>query len=189
MIWEGVLYMESIKLQPLTNMEKKLAEENHNLVYSFLHRHGYSIEEFYNIVVFGYLKGIQVYCRRKDLQNKYQLAFICERYMQSEKGNYYRTENAKKRKPAETIISLDADYTETDSIYNCIGGKSVEDELLEVELLKETMENLSEIQREILKLKLEGYSNKEVHLSLEIPTSTYYKELDRIKIVFKGLVG
>ena len=51
------------------------------------------------------------------------------------------------------------------------------------------MENLSEVQRDILKLKLEGYSNKEVHLSLEIPTSTYYKELDRIKVVFKGLVG
>ncbi len=64
-----------------------------------------------------------------------------------------------------------------------------EDELLEIELLEEVLENLSEVQRDILKLKLKGYSNKEVHLSLKIPILTYYKELDRIKGVFKELVG
>lgn len=46
-----------MKLEKLTETEKKFAEENHNLVYGFLHKNGYSIESFYNIVVFGYLKG------------------------------------------------------------------------------------------------------------------------------------
>lgn len=181
--------MENNKLQPLSEMEKRQAEEHHGLVYSFLHRHGYSIEEFYNITIFGYLKGIQTYNRREDLKKKYQLAFICEQYMRAEIKDHFRVQNAQKRKPTETIISLDANHTETDNLYNLVGGKSVEDELLESELLEEVLENLSEVQRDILKLKLEGYSNKEVHLSLEIPTSTYYKELDRIKVVFKGLVG
>ena len=173
--------MESIKLQPLNDMEKKLAEENHNLLYSFLHRHKYSIEEFYNICVFGYLKGIQVYSRRKDLQSKYQLAFICKRYMQVEIGNYFKTENAKKRKPTETIISLDAEYTETENLYNCTGGKFLEEEIMEKESVKEMMENLSEVQRKIMELKIDGYGNKEVYLLLEIPSSTFYKELNRIK--------
>lgn len=181
--------MDNNKLQPLNDVEKRLSEEHHGLVYSFLHRHGYSIEEFYNIAIFGYLKAIQTYNRREDLRKKYQLAFICERYMSVEIGNHFRVQNAQKRKPTETIISLDANYTETDNLYNLVGGKSVEDELMESELLEELLENLSEVQRDILKLKLEGLSNKEVHLSLEIPTSTYYKELDRIKIIFKGLVG
>ena len=55
--------MKNNKLQPLSEIEKHLAEENHDLVYSFLHRHEYSIEEFYNIAIFGLLKGIQNYCR------------------------------------------------------------------------------------------------------------------------------
>lgn len=177
------------KLQPLSDMEKRQAEENHGLVYSFLHRHGYPIEEFYNIAIFGYLKGIQVYNRKEDLRKKYQFAFICEQYMRAEIKDHFRVQNAQKRKPTETILSLDANHTETESLYNLVGGKFVEDELLETELLKEICENLSEVQRNILKLKLEGYSNKEVHLSLEIPVSTYYKELDRIKVIFEGLVG
>lgn len=181
--------MENHKLQLLTDVEKRMSEEHHKLVYSFLHRHGYSIEEFYNIVIFGYLKGIQNYNRREDLKEKYQLAFICGRYMRAEIKDYFRVQNAQKRKPAETIISLDANYTETDNLYNLVDGKFVEDELLEIELLEEVLENLSEVQRDILKLKLKGYSNKEVHLSLKIPISTYYKELDRIKGVFKELVG
>lgn len=181
--------MKKSKLQPLTKMEKRMTEENHNLVYSFLHKHRYSIEEFYNVVIFGYLRGIQVYNRREDLRKKYQLAFICEQYMRVEIGNYFRTENSQKRKPMETIISLDSSYTETDSLYNLVGGKSAEDELMESELIEELLENLSEVQRDILKLKLEGYGNKEVYLALEIPSSTFYKEMSRIKIVVEKLVG
>lgn len=180
--------MKYNKLQPLSEIEKKQAEEHHKLVYSFLYRHRYSIEEFYNIAIFGYLKGIQTYNRREDLKEKYQLAFICEQYMRAEIKDHFRLQNAQKRKPTEMIISLDTNYTETDNFYNLVGRKSVESELLESELIEEVLENLSDVQRDILKLKLEGYSNKEVYLSLEIPTSTYYKELDRIKVVFKRLV-
>lgn len=173
--------MENIKLQPLTEYEKLQAEINHSLVYSFLHRHNYSIEEMYNVVIFGYLKGIQIYNRRKDLRNKYQLAFICEQYMRAEVGNYFRVENAQKRKPVEKIVSLDAEYTELENLYNVVGGKSLEEEILHKELLGELLENLSDIQRNILKLKLEGYSNKEVYICLKMPSSTFYKEMNRIK--------
>ena len=76
--------MKNNTLQPLSNIEKRQSEENQGLLYSFLHRHGYSIEEFYNIAIFGYLKGIQTYNRREDLRGKYQLAFICEQYMRAE---------------------------------------------------------------------------------------------------------
>lgn len=175
--------MENIKLQPLTEYEKSQAELHHSLVYSFLHRHNYAIESMYNVVIFGFLKGIQVYNRREDLRKKYQLAFICEQYMRAEAGNYFRVENAKKRKPLETIISLDAEYTELENLYNTVGGKSAEDEVMENELIEELLENFSELQRDILKLTLEGYSNKEVYICLEIPSSTFYKEMNRIKAI------
>lgn len=181
--------MEKNTLQPLTEMEKRMAEENHNLVYSFLHRHRYSIEEFYNVVIFGYLHGIQTYNRREDLREKYQLAFICERYMSVAIGNYFRKENAQKRKPMEITVSLDVNYAETDNFYNLVGGKSVEDEVLELKQVDEMMENFSEVQRDILKLKLEGFDNKEVYSLLEISSSTFYKEMNRIKTIMDKLVG
>lgn len=177
------------KLEPLSEYEKREAERNHNLVYAFLRTYNYSIESFYNIVIMGFLKGIQVYNRREDLRNKFDQTFICWQYMRSEMGNYFRTEQAKKRGSAETIISLDAEYSESENLYNCVGGKSAEDELLESELLENVLENLSEVQRDILKLKLEGYGNKEVCLALQIPSSTFYKEMNRIKVVVEKLVG
>ena len=181
--------MEKSKLQPLTEMEKRMAEENHNLVYSFLHRHGYSIEEFYNVVIFGYLRGIQVYNRKEDIRKKYQLAFICERNMLAETKDYFRSQNSQKRKPMEITVSLDINYAETDNIYNLVSGKSVEDEVLESKQVDDMMENLSEVQRDILKLKLEGYDNKEILSLLGIPSSSFYKEMNRIKVIMEKLVG
>lgn len=180
----GYTNMDNKKLQPLSEIEKRMSEENHGLVYSFLHRHGYSIEEFYNIVIWGYIKGIQIYNRRDDLKEKYQISFICEQYMRAEMSNHFKKENAKKRKPVGIVLSLDADYTETEPLYNCTGGKSAEDEVLESEALTEIMEILSDIQRKIISLRMDGFSNKETFLFLEIKPSTYYKELHRIKEVF-----
>lgn len=176
-------YHSLYELKPLTEEEKVLATENHSLVYSFLHRHKYAIEDFYNVVIMGYLQAVQVYNRRKDIKEKYQLAFIAEQYMRAQIGNYFRKEQSMKRKPDEMVLSLDANYAETENIYNLFGGKSAEEEVLEDEMLTELLEQFSSQQKDILKLKLEGYNNKEIYLLLEIPSSTFYLELNRIKKV------
>ena len=183
--------MENHKLQPLTVHERVQAAENHNLVYSFLHRHGYDMENFYDVVIFGYLKGIQIYNRRKDLHGKYQIAFICERYMSAEIGNYFRTKNAQKRKLAKNIISLDADYAESENFYNCTYGKIAdpESEIMGEVLMDQLLECLTESQREIVKRKIVGYDNKEILLLLEIKPSTYYKEARRIKSILNKLIN
>ena len=181
--------MENNKLQALTEKEKRLAENNHGLVYSFLRKYGYSIEDYYNIAVFGFLRGIQVYNRRKDLQKQYKLSVICYKYMRAEIGNYYRTQYAQKRKPTENILSLDADNPEMENLYNTVTGKSLESEYLEMELMEELLEKFTQIQRDIMKLKLEGYENKEVYLLLELPVSTFYKELNRIKSVLENFIA
>lgn len=182
--------MEKHTLQTLTAHERVQAAENHNLVYSFLRRHGYDMETFYDVVIFGFLKGIQIYNRREDLRNIYQLAFVCERYMSAEIGNHFRTENAQKRKPMENMISLDADYAESENLYNCTGGKTAdpEAEIMEAELLVELLEHLTESQRKITEMKMDGYDNKEIFLLLEIKPSTYYKEVQRIKAILKNVI-
>lgn len=180
--------MEKYKLQPLTEQEKQFAEENHNLIYSFIKRHGYSIEEHYNILVFGFLKAVQIYHRRKDLQ-KYDFPFISWQYMRSEIGNYYRMEKTQKRGNGEAPLSLDKEYTDDGTLYNLIGKKSVEFEVLEKESMIEILNSLTDKQRKIVVLKLDGYSPKEIFELLEIQSSTYYKEMQRIKLALQWLVG
>ena len=187
---EMVTYMGKYTLQPLTAHERAQAAENHNLVYSFLRRHGYDMENFYDVVIFGFLKGIQIYNRRKELHGKYQIAFICERYMSAEIGNHFRTKNAQKRKPAENMISLDADYAESENFYNCTCGKSAapESEIIGMDLRAQLFGYLTESQRKIAEMKMDGYDNKEIFLLLEIKPSTYYKEIMKIKAVLKNVI-
>lgn len=179
-------------IQPLTDFERKFATENHNLVYDFLHKRGYSLENYYDIVIFGYLKAVQIYNRREDLRNKYAFPFISQQYMRSMIGNNLRMESAKKRKPLGTLVSLDAEYTETENLYNCIGvdnGKSPESEVVAMERITEILSSLSDTQRKIIEMKLDGYSNKEIYLTLEIKPSTYYVEVKRIKKVLSERMG
>lgn len=176
-------------LQPLTEKEQRFAEENHNLIYKYLHDHGYSIEEYYNIAVFGFLKAVQVYHRKEKLKRNYNFSYIASQYMRAELSSHFKMLNAKKRKPMEIIISLDADYAGAENLYNCTGGKSAEDEVMEVETIAEILKTLSEIQRKIIDMRMDGYSNRETFLLLEIKPSTYYKEMQRIKAELEKIVG
>lgn len=72
------------RLKTFTEEEKRLAEKNHDLVYQFLRAHNYSMEDYYNIVVFGYLKGIQKYCRYVGNNTENNLDGICWNCMRSE---------------------------------------------------------------------------------------------------------
>lgn len=156
-------------MKPFTEAERELAEKNHNLVYEFLKSHKYDIEEYYNIAVMGYLKGIQKYYRRTE-RNISELPGICWNCMRSEMGNHFKMEKARKRQPVEM---------------NQEAVHSAEDEAVTTELLNSVMENMTEQQQNIVALKILGYSNLEVCLMLEINTSSYYRELERIRKLFE----
>lgn len=181
--------MEKYKLKPLTTEEKEMAASNHNIVYAFLYQHGYSIDNYYGVAVMGFLKGIQVYCRKTRYTKQADMYFTVWQYMRAELENYRKMENALKRKPMETVISLDAERSESENLYNCVGGKSVESEYLEKERINELLGKLTEVQRVISKMKMEGFNNTEIFLILNIPSSTYYREINRIKSTLEKYIA
>lgn len=185
------ILLDNHKLEPLTDLERKYAEENHNLVYAFLHRYGYDLETYYDVAIFGFLKAVQIYNRMEDLRNRFDFSFINWLYMRSELGNHFRMKNAKKRKPLGKVISLDAEYAETENLYNCIGVVGVklpELEVVAMERVTELLNSLSDTQRKIAELKIDGYSSKEIYSALEIKPTTYYVEVNRIKKVLAEMI-
>ena len=174
------------KLSPLTEQEKRIAENNHDIVYAFLHGNKLSIEEYYNVVIFGYLKAVQDYHRNDSLRKKYTLGCLAWLYMSSEVMDYFKMENAKKRKPEHGTVSIDDEQTE--NILHDRSGKSAEESVMEKELIKCISENLSDIQRKIVGMKSDGYTPKEIFLILEMPSSSYYKEMERIRAVVENIL-
>lgn len=180
-----------MKLTKLTEKERKYAEENHNLIYSFLHRHGYSIEDYYNIVVFGYLKAVQIYHRKEKVKANYDFPFIAWQYMRAEIKDHVKNGKCQKRKPNEAVVSLDAEHEKkTECRYDSVAGtESAENTVVEMEMYQYMLHSLTEKQRKIVKAKLSGYSNQEILVLLNIPSSSFYKEMQKIKATIGKIIG
>lgn len=176
-----------MKLGKMTEIEKQFAEKNHNLIYGFLHKRGYSIEEYYQIAVFGFIKAVEVYHRKPDVAEKYDFPYIACQYMRAEVKDYVKTENNRKHKPEESVVSLDAKADDLESLYNIIGEKSVETDMIERQAVLGLLEPMTELQQKISVYKMNGFNNREICIMLKVPESSFYAEMKRIKSMLTSL--
>ncbi len=183
--------MGKSNLQVLTKEEKDMAEKYHNYIYYFLRRKGYSIEEYYDIVVMGYLKAVQKYCRDDNLKLKWSFTTICEHDMWREIGNEAKKEKVKSRVPKDSLVSLNVTYqsenSKGSSFENAIVLDSFEEDLLCEDTVERILNSLSETQRKIILLKLQGYQKKEIKSIINISLNSITKELNAIRETFKLL--
>jgi RNA polymerase sigma-70 factor (ECF subfamily) len=91
-------------IKPLTMEQSAYAEEHHNLIYAFLHKHGYSVDEYYDVVAFGYLRAVQRYLEHEELRI-YAFSTIVFAAMRSEMGNHKRAMSC--RIPVCDIVPFD----------------------------------------------------------------------------------
>lgn len=181
-----------VKILPLTEEERRSAEIHHDWVYSFLHRHNYNIEEFYAIAVEGFLKGVQDWHRKPGAKEKWGMSIICERAMLDTMYKHFRAENAIKRKPSGGFISLDACYCDDDennrqTFENAIITESFENDLVCDDAISNILNALTDRQRQIVLMKLDGYKDYEIRDELNIKQFTFNKELHQIKEYFSPL--
>lgn len=71
-----------MKLEPLSPAEQAVAAENHYIVERFLASKKLPPDEWYDVIVFRYLRAVELWFRRSDLY-KYQFSTIAWRNMAS----------------------------------------------------------------------------------------------------------
>lgn len=76
-------------MKPMTDEQRNLAEENHDLVYKFLKENHLSVDQYYDVVIFGYLCAVQEYCEKLELQ-RYKFSTIAWKLMMHELSNYQK---------------------------------------------------------------------------------------------------
>ena len=91
---------------PLTPVQAAFAAEHHNLVYSYLNKRKLSVDKFYDIAIFGYLRAVRKYFEREGLR-KYKFSTIAYPCMQADIGNHFRAQKTQMR-TAEIIQFDDA---------------------------------------------------------------------------------
>lgn len=175
------------KILMLTEKQKEYAAKNHNIVYRYLRRKGLSEDDYYDIVAPGYLRAVVKYTEREDLQH-YRFSTIAWRAMDSDLINHYRYMNRKKRK-AE-VLSLDADLSADNdlSMHDILAAKSNPAQDLDDKLLwLEVYSHLNECQWNLIKMRITGYSKRDISRQLKIPFSEIDMALLSVWNCIKGL--
>ena len=146
---------------PLNDTQRIFAEKNHNLVYKFLHKKNLPASEYYDIVIFGYLRAVQRYLSEPNLAG-YSFATVAWRAMEGEVANTRRTDKRRFRvirfvRPRQSYtghLTRRPTPTETD-----------EEALRESEvalLLHALAKRVTPQQMEIIRLRTKGYQTNEI---------------------------
>ncbi len=171
---------------PLTCEQSIFAAENHNLVYKFLNENNLPENEYYDIVIFGYLKAVQNYFNRPLLQ-KYTFATIAWRTMTQSLSNYYKSQNCPKRN-AQTISIHVSPYEDGLPLEQTIPAPDTLMLRIETDLLLHDLASrVSRQQMDMVRLKTSGYGNREIAQKQNISMKRVRELLDEVKTVLEGI--
>ncbi len=165
---------------PLTPEQKTFATDNHGLVYKFLNENQLPEDEFYDVVIFGYLRAVRRFFVETNLQ-KYSFSTIAWNCMRVDLFNYNKMHFRKKRN-AETISIHLIPHENTLPIEETLAKP---DELmlqLETELLLHDLAGcISRQQMDMIRLKTSGYSIRDIAHIQKIPMKRVKEALEEVR--------
>ena len=146
---------------PLNDTQRIFAEKNHNLVYKFLHEKNLPASEYYDIVIFGYLRAVQRYLTDPNLAG-YSFATVAWRAMEGEVVNTHRTDKRRFR----VIRFVRPRQSYTGHLTRRSTPTVTDEEVLresEVALLLHALaKRVTPQQMEIIRLRTKGYQTNEI---------------------------
>lgn len=146
----------------LTPEQQEFAAEYHNVIYAFLNKKKLREDDYYDIVVFGFLRAVQEYLERPELR-RYSFTTIAWRKMESSLADFYKSQNRQKRHCY--ILSLDSllsngDFLPVEETVAVPDSRMMQ---LETELLlHELASRVSRRQMNVIRMKADGYGVKEI---------------------------
>lgn len=153
------------QLQNLTEQESAFAAEHHSLIYRFLSEKGLSEDEYYDIVVFGYLNGVRKYFRREELRQQYSFTTLAWSGMNTCLSNYARSKDRPKNR-AE-ILCIHEPFHSAYALEETISdARDYAEETLTAMRVKETLQSFEQTERKVTLLLMEGYPKSEIRRML-----------------------
>lgn len=178
--------------RPLTEAEKEFAArpENYNQFLKYMKLRRLDPEEWYDILIFHYLRLVKKYLMTPKMQ-EYNFTAVLFATLDHRRSDYYRDMKRLKRIPQNCIISLDWEKDDENSdkgkntapMFWIDTKQSVERTVLFREMVSEILSNLDNEQTEIFIRLFEEYGKEEIRKELEIGTRIYWNQIKEIKRV------
>lgn len=161
----------------LTEHQKELVENNHNLIYTFLQKYHLSIDAYYDLAAIGLCKAAETFQESKSSFSTY--AFTC---MFTTVMLEIRKEKQAKTIPNTKLVYYEADTinhnNESFSLFECLPAKErVEETALSHLYYEEYEKHLKEKEKQVFYLFSLGYKQREIGNKLGCSQS----EVSRIK--------
>ncbi len=172
--------VEMKALRLMNNRERKFAEQNHDLVLEFLRHKHLSKEDYYDVIIFGYLTAVQQYLRNPPDG----VSFQAMAYRNMKDTLYQDMLYHTRKKRTGTTVSLDrVDYTVAAQ------SQSVEQKTENKILAEQTAHIATPKEADILQLIVDGYTLREIARHLHIPTSTVTKRMNALRCRAQTAIG
>ncbi|WP_298034307.1 ECF-type sigma factor [uncultured Dysosmobacter sp.] len=174
-------------LQPLTSVEQAMAEKYFYLVDEFLRRNRLDPSDYYDVVIFGYLKAVQRECRRnwpKGDKNFLGLANIC---MKCAVFQEWRRLGTHKRNADRLSMSFDSIPVHTDegefSLYEVVADTSMDTEgqVIGEDLINRMLAEATPREREAIDYYRLGFEAREIAAFMSISVNTAARTLSNFR--------
>lgn len=168
---------------PLTKEQRDFSTKWHNLIYTYLHSKELPEEEYYDIVVFGFLRAVKEFSSKPDLQQKYSFSTIAWRKMEDSLFDYYRGQSRQKRQAyVVSLHSYDGAYT----LEEVLPAPDKVMAQLETELMLHDLAALaSRQQMAVVRMKSAGYNMREIAKKESIPMKRVRELLEEIRVLLE----
>ena len=171
---------------PLTQEQQAFAAEHHGLVYKFLNDNHLPEDEFYDVVIFPYLKAVRDYCDNTSAQ-EYSFSTIAIRQMRFRLYDYFRSQERRKRNAEILSIHIGL-YPDGVSLEELLPAQ---DDLMQEFEMKQLLHDLavrvSRQQMNIVRMKGYGYGIREIASHEKLPMKRIKELLEEARAVFLEL--
>lgn len=162
---------------PLTPEQGTFAAENHGLVLKFLNENHLPEDEYYDVVIFGYLQAVKDYFCRPDM-SQYSFSTIAWKEMRGAISNHNRKQTQKKRN-ADVISIHSGLYAGGLPLEHSVPyGQDVMAELETQLLLHELAGMITKEQMQMVRMRNDGYDIREIARSHNVTIKCVKHVLD-----------
>lgn len=190
-------YKQTYTDRLLTEEEREFAADwkNYNCFFRYMGVHKLNQEEWYDILIIGYLQAVKKYFSIPQLQ-AYNFEAVLFRTLDTKRGNYWRDMNRQKNMPSGGIVSLDWEVENLERNGNKIASTSWIDRTQQTEgdafdtfMLESILISLNEVQSRIFTMLLQGYTKMEICKELSINYRLLREQMEKIQKVVSNYLS
>ena len=167
-------------LRPMTQEERDFAEQHHDLVIDYLCCKRLPMDDFYDVVIFGYLSAVQQYFRNPPAGVKFKaMAFRAMKDSILREGEYH----ARAKRCGVTVGLNDAGSTLLDPQQDTerqVEGKALLEQAASVATPKEAR---------IIRLLVDGFALHEAARFLKMPRTTVVSYMENFCSRARAVIG